>query len=72
MLCKASLQGMPKDLDRMRSGLAIKPNGPDAARCCITLLQTKSFIHDLRFTGCCWHKSQPGKDAMTDDLLMKH
>ena len=33
---KASLQDMPKDLDRVRSGLAIKPSGPDAARCVAT------------------------------------
>ena len=29
---QASLQGMPKDLDRVRSGMAIKPSGADAAR----------------------------------------
>ena len=43
---------MPKDLDRMRSGLAIKPSGPDAARLVYTPeTQVKCHLHLVAAAG---------------------
>jgi hypothetical protein len=69
MRCKASLQDMPKDLDRMRSGLAIKPSGPDAARCSDMLdIQKPDQKMVIPPSGCCWHNA---KDCKQMYLLRK-